>query len=130
MYTKRHGVFTVALAAALKEHGLNVSFHSDPDERIGGFERRCYAKARRVGILAKPALSLPALISAWKHGAIPIVFYNTESNNGHFSPLLGSRNGQLRLPLAESGRMAESEFVTRWSGPEILRQCVIANLRA
>src|SRR2546426_1160833 len=30
-YTKRHGVFTVGLAAGLKEHGLRVSFHSDPD---------------------------------------------------------------------------------------------------
>jgi hypothetical protein len=128
MYTERHGVFTVALATALKEHGLGVSFHSDPDERIGGFERRCYAKARRVGIVAKPALELPALITARKRGAIPIVFYNTESNNGHFSPLLGARNGYLRLPLAESGKMTESDFVSRWSEPEVLRQCVIANL--
>lgn len=50
-YTKRHGVFSVSLAAALKAYSLSVSFHSEPDRKVGGYERRCYAYARRVGVV-------------------------------------------------------------------------------
>jgi hypothetical protein len=124
-YTKRHGVFTVGLAAGLKEHGLRVSFHSDPDSNIGAFERRCYARARRLGLPLEPALDLTALLKERRRGRIPIVFYNTSSDIGHFSPLLGIRSGLLRLPFAESRTMPISEFLTRWSEPEILRQSVV-----
>lgn len=126
-HTKRHGVFTVGLAAALREHGLRVSFHSDPDHHIGGFEKRCYARARRMGVIAEPALELSAVLSELKRGRIPIVFYNTDSDIGHFSPLLGVRNGVLRLPLADGGKMSEQDFLVKWSEPDILRQCVIAS---
>lgn len=125
-YTKRHGVFTVGLAAGLKEHGLQVSFHTDPDIHVGGFEKRCYARADRVGVLVEPALELSAVLDACKRGRIPIVFFNTCSDVGHLSPLLGIRNGELRLPLAEGGKMSEHDFLHRWSEPGILRQCVIA----
>jgi hypothetical protein len=43
----------------------------------------------------------------------------------HFSPLLGIRSGLLPIPFAESRTMPISEFLTRWSEPEILRQSVI-----
>lgn len=124
-YTKRHGIFTVSLAAALKMYRLSISFHSDPDVHIGGFEQRCYAHARRVGIVAQPALELSEVLRQRRRGRIPIVLFNTPANCWHFSPLLGRRNGTLRLPLAEGGRMSENEFVSRWSEPGILRQCVI-----
>jgi hypothetical protein len=124
-YTKRHGVFTVCLAACLKEFGLEVSFHSDPDNQIGGFERRGYAHARRLGLLIEPAVDLPALLRERKRGRVPIVFFNTSSGVGHFSPLLALRGGVLHLPLAEGEGMPPSEFLTRWSSPGILRQCVI-----
>jgi hypothetical protein len=55
-FTKWHGVFTMGLAAGLKEYGLQVSFHSDPDTHLGGFEKRRYARAYRIGVLAEPAL--------------------------------------------------------------------------
>jgi hypothetical protein len=125
-YTKRHGVFAVSLAAALKTHGLSVSFHSQPDAHIGGFERRCYAYARSVGIVVEASLELSEVLRWRKRGNIPIVLFNTSANDGHFSPLLGSRNGTLRLPLADGGKMPESTFIARWSDPGILRQCVIA----
>jgi len=125
-YTKRHGVFAVSLAAALKTHGLSVSFHSESDGTIGGFERRCYAYARRVGIVVEPALELSEVLRRRSRGNIPIVLFDTPSNVGHFSPLLGLRNGTLRLPLADGGKMDESIFVARWSAPDILRQCVVA----
>jgi len=124
-YTKRHGVFAVSLAAALKTHGLSVSFHSERDDHIGGFERRCYAYARRLGIVAEAPLALSEVLRRRKRGNIPIVLFNTPAGDGHFSPLLGSRNGTLRLPLADGGKMPESTFIARWSDADILRQCVI-----
>ena len=126
-YTKRHGVFTVGLAAGLKEHGLRVSFHSDPDAYVGGFEKRCYARAYRVGVLAAPALDLPTVLRERKRGCIPIVFFNTPYDVGHLSPLLGIQDGELRLPFADGGKMSERDFLERWAEPEILRQCVITS---
>jgi len=98
-HTKRYGVFSVNLAAGLKELGLQVSFHSEQDDKIGGFEKR---------------------------GRIPIVLYDTPSASGHFSPLLGIRGELLRLPLAENGAMSTDDFLAAWSAPGILKQCVIA----
>lgn len=125
-HTKRHGVFTVCLATCLQEHGLQVSFHSDPDSHIGVFERRGYAHARRLGLVVQPAIDLPNLLRERKRGRIPIVLFNTSSDLGHFSPLLGVRHDVLHLPLAEGVGMSVDEFLARWSAPEILRQCVIA----
>jgi len=125
-HTKRYGVFTVCLAACLREHGLQVSFHSDPDDHICGFEKQGYSYARRFGIVVKPAVDLLDLLRERKHGRVPIVLFNTSSDVGHFSPVLGMRRRILRLPLAEGGTMPAEEFLDRWSAPEILRQCVIA----
>ncbi len=127
-YTKRHGVFTVSLATCLKEHGLKVSFHSDPDNDIGEFEKRGYVHAKRLGLLVEPALELSDLLRERKRGRVPIVLYNTSSDLGHFSPLLALRQGALRLPLAEDGKMPLSEFLDRWSAPRILRQSIVAGL--
>jgi hypothetical protein len=127
-HTKRHGVFTVCLAACLKEHGLQVSFHSDPDNAIGEFERRGYIYARRLGLHVEPALELPDLLRERQRGHVPIVLYNTSSNNGHFSPLLALRSGILRLPMADGETMPLNEFLDRWSDPGILRQSVIVGL--
>ena len=125
-YTKRHGVFTVGLATCLKMHGLQVSFHTDPDPQIGPFEKRCYGRAARLGILPHPALELSALSLALRRGCIPIVLFNSESDVGHFSPLLGIRRGSAILPLADEEKMPMNRFLARWSEPGIQRQCVIA----
>jgi hypothetical protein len=125
-YTKRYGVFTVSLATCLLEHGLQVSFHSDPDSDIGGFERRGYGRARRLGLQMEPALDLPGLLRERRRGRVPIVIYSTSADAGHFSPLLSIRQGVLSLPLAEGGKMPASEFLSRWTANGILRQAVIA----
>lgn len=125
-YTKRHGVFTVALASCLQEHGLLVSFHSDPDTNIGRFERTRYARAHRAGIVTQPALDLTSLLRERKRGRIPIVLFNTPSDEGHFSPLLGCHDGIVRLPLAEGGSMTTRDFEAARIEPFINRQCVIA----
>ncbi len=127
-YTNRHGVFTVSLAAAVRSHGLSASFHSDPDPEIGGFEKRCYGYARRLGILPQQSVDVSYLLRERRRGRIPIVLFNTPEDVGHFSPLLGRRAGMLQLPLARNGEMSEADFTIRWSEPGILRQCVIVGL--
>jgi hypothetical protein len=124
-HSKRYGVFSVCLAAGLKELGLQVSFHSEHDDHIGAFEKRGYARARRLGLSVEPALDLPSLLRERRRGRIPIVLFDTASESGHFSPLLGNRNGVLRLPLASGGTMPTDEFLAAWSAPGILNQCVI-----
>jgi hypothetical protein len=124
-YTKRYGLFSVLLAAGLKELGLEVSFHSEKDDHIGGFEKRGYARARRLGIPVKPAVELSVLLRERRNGRVPIVLYDTASESGHFSPLLGRRGSLLRLPLAPEGTMPTDEFLAAWSAPGILRQCVV-----
>jgi hypothetical protein len=124
-YTQRHGVFTVTLAAGLKAHGLSVAFHSDRDTDIGGFEKRCYGYANRLGVSPQPSVDVSYLLRERRRGRIPIVLFNTPEDNGHFSPLLGRRARMLQLPLAEKGEMSEAEFLIRWSEVGILKQCVI-----
>lgn len=127
-YTKRHGVFTIGLATCLKIHGLRVSFHTEPDPKIGGFERRCYARAARMGILPQPAVDLSSLAVALRRGEIPIVLFNLESGVPHFSPYTGTGKGKVRLPLADGEAIPKDRFLTRWSEPGILRQCVVAGV--
>lgn len=125
-HTKRHGIFAVALGAGLKELGLEVAFHTDPDKSICGFENRCYSRARQMGLEPEPAVNLSTLLRERRCGRVPIVLFNTDSGSGHFSPLLGMRKGNLRLPLAEGGEMTTRQFLRRWSAEGILRQCIIA----
>lgn len=49
-YTKTHGVFAIALAVALHERGLRVTFHSDPDPSPKKIERTCDARATALGL--------------------------------------------------------------------------------
>lgn len=124
-HTKRYGVFTVNLAAGLKELGLQVSFHTEDDDDIGDFEKRGYDRARRLGVSVNPPVDLTALLRQRRFGRVPIVLYNMPSGSGHFSTLLGARGNVLHLPLADNGRMPMEEFLSAWSAPKILRQCVV-----
>lgn len=82
--------------------------------------------AVRPGALPHPALELSALSLALRHGCIPIVLFNSESDVAHFSPLLGVRRGNVILPLADEEKLPMNRFRARWSEPGIQRQCVIA----
>lgn len=126
-YTKRHGTFTVGLAACLKIHGLQVAFHTDPDPHIGQFEKRCYSRAARTGILPQTAIELSEIVHSLHRGCVPIVLFNSESDVGHFSPLIDVCRGNVVLPLADDPKMPIDKFLSRWSQPGILRQCVIAH---
>jgi hypothetical protein len=124
-YTKAHGVFTIALALALRDRGLTVVFHSEPDPAPKPIERICYARARAVGLPVKPAIGVLALVHQMDRQHVGIVFYNTSDDIGHFSPLLGLRSGNLRLPYSRAGSMSVREFSKRWREGGILRQCII-----
>lgn len=124
-YTRRYGVFTIGLATALWEHGLDVLFHSDPDPDMKPQERRFYLRARTLQIPLLPATSVTALLAHVEAGHVPIVFHDTPSEQGHFSPLLGERRGRLSLPHSDGGGMSRRQFTRWWSAPEICRQCVI-----
>jgi hypothetical protein len=88
-HTKKHGVFTIALALALYDHGLSVDFYSDCDPAPKWIERACYARARRLGLQVKQAINVHKLVRRIDRDHIGVVFYNTEDDVGHFSPLLG-----------------------------------------
>jgi hypothetical protein len=124
-YTKRHGVFTVGLAAGLAELGLAVAFHSEFDASVGATERRAYARARRFAVPMSGPLELDELLRERRRRRIPIVFFDTPSGQGTFSPLLGERGGVLRLPLAPDGALTRDGFLACWTAPEILRQSLV-----
>src|SRR5215204_4373283 len=57
-YTKKHGTFTIALAVALREHGLTVKFFSEPDPNPNAIEKSCYRLAEKLGVQIYRAISL------------------------------------------------------------------------
>jgi len=124
-YTRRYGVFTIGLATALRDHDLEVIFHTEPDSDMKPQEKRFYQKAGALQIPILPPITVRALLANTVAGHVAIVFHNTQSGQGHFSPLLGERRGRLILPHSDGGSMTRSEFTKHWSAPEILRQCVI-----
>ena len=126
-YTKRHGTFTIALAVALREFGLSVSFYSDFDPNPNRIERRCLCIAERLGVHVKRSIGLKSLLARINSRSIPVVLYNTPEGNGHLSPLLGVENGCVALPYSDEVMMPKRVFLRRWSEPGVLRQCLIAS---
>jgi hypothetical protein len=124
-YTKKHGVFAIALAVALRERGLRVTFHTDPDPAPKRIERICYARASALGVNVKRAIGLPSLLKSVRPNQIPVVLYDSPQGAGHFSPLLGRRRGKLLLPYDDDGGLDQRTFARRWSAPDVLRQCLI-----
>jgi hypothetical protein len=128
-HTVKHGVFTVGLAAGLQSLGLDVEFFSDPDLEIGFTERRCYSRALRAGVCFSGPPDLTALLRASRGGAVLVVFFDTPSGKGTFSPVTGLRKGRLLLPLADEGDLPLSVFKRRWAAPRVLRQAVLVRPR-
>ena len=125
-YTKKHGTFTIALAVAFREHGLSISYFSEPDSHPNPIEKRCYRIAEKLGVQMNGPTSLKVLLAQVSSGRVPVVLYNTSENNGHLTPVLGIQNGNLILPYSDEGFMPRREFLRRWSEPEIFKQCVVA----
>jgi len=125
-YTRRHGAFTIALAVALREHGLKVGFHTERDPDPKPMERRLYPTAERKGVVLGDALKIGELVDRIRAGEVAIVYFNTDENTGHFTPLIGVSRNRLILPNTDLGFMSIPEFEARWSAPGICRQCVFA----
>jgi len=125
-YSRRHGIFTIGLATGLARHGLSVQFYSQRDPRPAPLERSLYRLARRLGIAIRPATTLTRLIKTIDQGGIPVVFWNTQDDVGHFSPLLGIRRGHVVLPNTSTGSLSVAEFQRGWRHPGILRQAIVA----
>jgi hypothetical protein len=123
-YTKKHGVFTIALGLALHERGLRVTFHSDPDPAPNRIERTCYARARIVGLPVKRGISVSKLLSMTNRTRIAVALYNTAEGNGHFSPVLGQRLDRLLMPYSDEGWLDRRTFARRWREPDVLGQCL------
>jgi hypothetical protein len=129
-YTIKHGVFTIALGVALREHGLKVTFYSDPDPAQKRIEQWCFQRAEQLGITIEPAIELEQVLALVTPQTIPIIIYDTDKATGHFSPISGFADGCVHLPYAESEehqRMQMLELQCRWTAPEILRQCIVVS---
>lgn len=126
-HTKKYGAFTIGLAVALHDSGLSVRFYSDPDPNPPFIEARFYRMAVQKDIQIERAISLSSLLSRIDKENIGVVFYNTVENRGHFSPLLGVKDGELVLPYSNEGFIASKKFLKLWKAPEIFRQCLIVS---
>jgi hypothetical protein len=127
-YTKKHGTFMIALAVALREFGLTVSFYSAHDPNPNLIERRCFSIAERMGINIERAIDLNLLLKKISPCHIPVVLFNTPEDNGHISPLLGVERQSLILPYSEEEQIPKTVFLKRWNEPEIYKQCLVASI--
>ena len=127
-HTKKHGTFTIALAVALRQHGLKVSFFSEHDPNPNAIEKRCYRVAEKIGVDVQQAVSLDSLLLKISSRSLAVVLYDTPEGNGHLTPLLGIDENNLILPFSDEGSMSSQEFLTRWNKPEIYCQSLVASL--
>jgi hypothetical protein len=126
-HTKKHGTFTIALAVALREHGLNVEFHSDRDPKPQRIERQMYRRAKILGIALCAAIPIEQLTAKIRDGKVAIVYFDTDEHYGHFSPLTAIHKGRLILPYTDCGSMSIDEFDAKWKRPGVCRQCIIVS---
>ena len=124
-YTKRYGLFFVFLAAGLRGLGLEVSFHSEKDDDIGGFEKRGYALARRLGISVSQQCSCRFSCVSAEADVFPLCCTTRLPNQviSLRSSVVGAVFFVSRLPRKEPCRL--DECLAAWSAPGILRQCVV-----
>jgi hypothetical protein len=106
-------------AAGLKELGLQVSFPTEPDADICSFDMGGYHRLKRLGVQVENAIDLSDLLTLSRRRQIPIVLYDTPSESGHFSIILGTSRGMLRL--AEGKLLPREELIAAWTAPRILR---------
>jgi hypothetical protein len=124
-HSRRTGSHTIALALALRAHGLTVDFRTGEDPSPTPLERRLYRRAERLGMVAGPALSVAGLLGRVRRGEVAVVLFNTDDGDGHFSPLIGVQGRRLILPYTSQGGMDARTFRRRWTAPGICQQCVL-----
>ena len=122
-YSCEDGIFSVALACALHDHGLEVTFYTDPDLAMQPAEQPFYSRASSLGILVQPAAALDVLIAQVAAGRLPIVLYYTPEGGTHFSILTGSSPDAVQFH--DEGELSRQTFEQGWNTPDTLRQTVI-----
>ncbi|ADB40812.1 hypothetical protein Slin_4834 [Spirosoma linguale DSM 74] len=90
-------------------------------------EVECYRRAAELGIYRKEPPELNSILAKVNSSCIPIIFYNTEDDVGHFSPIVGTQGDQVLMPYTDKRTMSKVELQQRWSAPGILRQCLLVS---
>lgn len=127
-WTKKDGIFAIALACALRSYGLDVEFFSSRDDKIQPIERSSYLKAAHFGIKVNEAIDLNSLLSKVSFASVPIVLFWTGAY-GHLSPLLGEWHNHLIIPYWEKPLMPRDEFLAQWGNPNVVQQCLVVSDR-
>ena len=76
-----------------------------------------------------PALPIGDLVRRVRQGQVAIVFFDTGTDFGHFSTLVGVAGRRPILPYTNRGTMGVRTFQSRWTAPGICRQCVFVRRR-
>jgi hypothetical protein len=129
-HTPPNGVFPVGLAVALMQHGLDVTFHTEPDPDMEPLEVRFYQRAQAMRLPVLPPVTIRELLAEAAVGHIPIVHFDTANGEAHTTPLLGEWRGRLVLSLWDESSLSKSQFAKSWTAPKILRQCIIVRGRS
>jgi hypothetical protein len=127
-YSLELGVFTAGIARALHRLELDVTLFGDDDSTSRPEEAALLTELLEAGASVQPAVSIDHLASLARNRYVPILFYNSDSDLGTFSPFAGlDRKDRLKLPYDADGntRMARDVFMEKWTSPGIFRQCVL-----
>lgn len=79
------GCCSIALAVAIEQLGLAVTFHTDPDPEPRAVEILAYRQAAERKIAIEPALSYAQLQELYQQGYFLIVYYDNADGVGHHS---------------------------------------------
>ena len=124
-YSSDYGTYTICIAVALKELGLDVSFHTDEDNDKTAVELKAYRRARDLLIPVLPAFSVIDLHNALDANKYVIVLYDTPESVGHFSPVSAIDEGAIKLAYADEPILPISEFNASWRAEGICQQSII-----
>ena len=84
-YSEEEGTSTIALAVALKKLGMQVHFHTDPDDDLQPTEQWFYQQAQDVQMPILAALSYTEILQAVEQGKFVMVYYDLPSGEGNHS---------------------------------------------
>lgn len=119
------GTFTIALAVALNELGLPVSFHSDADPAINDAEIGYYERAKLHGIPLCSAQGICDIAKSLADGKQVISFFDAADGEGHFSPIEAIDQCDVRFECSNEPALSHQEFDARRRAAGICRQTIV-----
>lgn len=124
-HTTKDGTFTIALAVALHDLKLPVSFHSDVDPAIQDAELTYYERAKLKSIPLKPAQNINEIAAVVSQGKSVIAFFDTIEGVGHFSPIQAVEPLQVQFAYGNEPVLSLNEFEARRQSDGICRQTIV-----